>query len=107
MERLSLSLLQDIKEMYMETVKDVDQKIYAGVIVIFCLGLAAILLGPNKEKPIEDIIAEEIIVSSIDEVTALDIPESKPLPEIIINDPILPRALPPLVEGGEVYFEEL
>ena len=107
MERLSLSLLQDIKEMYMETVKDVDQKIYAGVIVIFSLGLAAILLGPNKEKPIEDIIAEEIIVSSIDEVTALDIPESEPLPEIIINDPILPRALPPLVEGGEVYFEEL
>ena len=107
MERLSLSLLQDIKEMYMETVKDVDQKIYAGFIVIFCLGLAAILLGPNKEKPIEDIITEEIIVSSIDEVTALDIPESEPLPEIIINDPILPRALPPLVEGGEVYFEEL
>jgi len=107
MERLNLSLLQDIKEMYMETVKDVDQKIYAGFIVIICLGLAAILLGPNKEKPIEDIIAEEIIVSSIDEVTALDIPESEPLPEIIINDPILPRALPPLVEGGEVYFEEL
>ena len=33
--------------------------------------------------------------------------ESEPLPEIIIPDPILPRALPPLVEGGEVYFEEL
>jgi len=91
----------------METVKDVDQKIYAGFIVIFCLGLTAFLLGSNKEKPIENIIAEEIIVSSIDEVTALDIPESEPLPEIIINDPILPRALPPLVEGGEVYFEEL
>ena len=107
MERLSLSLPQDIKEICMETAKDVDQKIYAGVIVIFCLGLAAILIGPNKEKPIENIITEEIIVSSIDEVTALDIPESEPLPEIIINDPILPRALPPLVEGGEVYFEEL
>jgi hypothetical protein len=91
----------------METVKDVDQKIYAGVIVIFCLGIAAVLIGPNKEKPIEDIIAEEIIISSIDEVTALDIPESEPLPEIVFNDPILPRALPPLVEGGEVYFEEL
>ena len=107
MERLSLSLPQDIKEICMETAKDVDQKIYAGVIVIFCLGLAAVLIGPNKEKPIEDIIAEEIIISSIDEVTALDIPESEPLPEIVFNDPILPRALPPLVEGGEVYFEEL
>ena len=29
------------------------------------------------------------------------------LPEIEIKDPILPRALPPLIEGGEVYFEEL
>jgi len=36
-----------------------------------------------------------------------NIVEYEPLPEIIINDPILPRALPPLVEGGEVYFEEL
>ena len=29
------------------------------------------------------------------------------LPEIEIKDPILPRALPPLIEGGEVYFEEM
>ena len=36
-----------------------------------------------------------------------NIVEYEPLPEIIINDPILPRALPPLVEGGEVYFEDL
>ena len=107
MERLSLSLPQDIKEICMETAKDVDQKIYAGVIVIFCLSLVAFFIGSNKEKPIEDIIAEEIIISSIDEVTSLDIPESEPLPEIVFNDPILPRALPPLVEGGEVYFEEL
>lgn len=36
-----------------------------------------------------------------------NIVEYEPLPEIIIPDPILPRALPPLIEGGEVYFEEL
>jgi hypothetical protein len=36
-----------------------------------------------------------------------NIVETDPLPEIIIKDPILPRALPPLVEGGEVYFEDL
>ena len=36
-----------------------------------------------------------------------NIVESEPLPEIIIPDPILPRALPPLIEGGEVYFEDL
>ena len=45
---------------------------------------------------------------SIDESMYIaNIVETDPLPEIIIKDPILPRALPPLVEGGEVYFEEL
>jgi Na+-transporting NADH:ubiquinone oxidoreductase subunit NqrC len=45
---------------------------------------------------------------SIDESMYIaNIVETDPLPEIIIKDPILPRALPPLVEGGEVYFEDL
>jgi Na+-transporting NADH:ubiquinone oxidoreductase subunit NqrC len=45
---------------------------------------------------------------SIDESMYIaNIVETDLLPEIIIKDPILPRALPPLVEGGEVYFEDL
>lgn len=87
--------------------KHVDQTIYAGFIAIVCLGLAVWILGTSSKKDeftvlLDESYTDEIIISPADYLV-----ESQPLPEIIIPDPILPRALPPLVEGGEVYFEEL
>lgn len=74
----------------------VDETIYVGLIAAACLGLAVWLMGTASKK--DEIILDEITIT----------PQVyEPLPEIVINDPILPRALPPLIEGGEVYFEEL
>lgn len=74
----------------------VDETIYVGLIAAACLGLAVWLMGTASKK--DAIILDEINIT----------PQVyEPLPEIVINDPILPRALPPLIEGGEVYFEEL
>lgn len=74
----------------------VDETIYVSLIAIACLGLAVWLMGTASKK--DEIILDEITIT----------PQVyEPLPEIVINDPILPRALPPLIEGGEVYFEEL
>lgn len=76
--------------------KHVDETVYVGLIATVALGLAVWLMGTASKK--EQVILDEITVT----------PQVyEPLPEIVINDPILPRALPPLVEGGEVYFEEL
>ena len=76
--------------------KHVDETIYVGLIAAVALGLAVWLMGTASKK--EQIILDEIVIT----------PQVyEPLPEIVINDPILPRALPPLVEGGEVYFEEM
>lgn len=76
--------------------KHVDETIYVGLIAAVCLGLAVWLMGTASKK--DEIILDEITIT----------PQVyEPLPEIVINDPILPRALPPLVEGGEVYFEEI
>ena len=74
----------------------VDETIYVGLIAAACLGLAVWLMGTASKK--DEIILDEITIT----------PQVyEPLPEIVINDPILPRALPPLIEGGEVYFEEI
>ena len=74
----------------------VDETIYVGLIAAACLGLAVWLMGTASKK--DEIILDEITIT----------PQVyEPLPEIVINDPILPRALPPVIEGGEVYFEEL
>jgi len=71
----------------------------AMVLVIF----AAVAALINKWK--QDNLDKQ---KALDEAMLIaNIVESEPLPEIIIPDPILPRALPPLIEGGEVYFEEL
>lgn len=78
--------------------KYVDETVYAGFIAIVCLGLAIWLMGTASKK--DDATIQEALEIA-------NIVESEPLPEIIIPDPILPRALPPLIEGGEVYFEEL
>ena len=76
--------------------KHVEETILAGLIAAFALGLAVWLMGTASKK--EQIILDEIVIT----------PQVyEPLPEIVINDPILPRALPPLVEGCEVYFEEM
>jgi Na+-transporting NADH:ubiquinone oxidoreductase subunit NqrC len=65
------------------------------------LATAAFVLHSWKQNRLADqqSIEESMYISNI--------VETDPLPEIIIKDPILPRALPPLVEGGEVYFEDL
>jgi hypothetical protein len=59
----------------------------------------AALIGDWKEDIQQGSVQEALEIANII--------ESEPLPEINIPDPILPRALPPLIEGGEVYFEEL
>lgn len=76
--------------------KYVDETIYAGLIAAICLGLAVWLMGTASKK--DEVILDEIVITPH---------VYEKLPEIVINDPILPRALPPLIEGGEVYFEEL
>lgn len=76
--------------------KHVDETIYVGLIAAVSLGIAVWLMGTASKK--EQVILDEITIT----------PQVyEPLPEIVINDPILPRALPPLIEGGEVYFEEI
>jgi hypothetical protein len=83
--------------------KDNDTKLAdmltIGLMALVLFATVAALIG-NWKKDIQQ--------SSVQEAMEIaNIVEYEPLPEIIINDPILPRALPPLVEGGEVYFEEL
>ena len=71
--------------------------ITVGLIICVCFASIIMLLKPKQKA----------VVSIQESLEIANIVESEPLPEIIIPDPILPRALPPLVEGGEVYFEEL
>ena len=85
----------------------VDETIYVGIIAAACLSLAIWLMGTASKKDeftvyLDESYTDEIVITPLDFLA-----ESEPLPEIVINDPILPRALPPLIEGGEVYFEEL
>jgi len=85
----------------------VDETIYVGIIAAACLSLAIWLMGTASKKDeftvyLDESYTDEIVITPLDFLA-----ESEPLPEIVINDPILPRALPPLVEGGEVYFEDL
>ena len=83
--------------------KHVDETIYAGLIAAVCLGLAVWLMGTASKQDEFVILLDENMTDEI--IITPQVYE--PLPEIVINDPILPRALPPLIEGGEVYFEEL
>jgi len=82
--------------------KHVDETIYAGLIAAVCLGLAVWLMGTASKQDEFVILLDENMTDEI--IITPQVYE--PLPEIVINDPILPRALPPLIEGGEVYFEE-
>ena len=70
-----------------------------GLMALVLFATVAALLGDWKRDLKQGSVQEALEIANI--------VESEPLPEIIIADPILPRALPPLVEGGEVYFEEL
>ena len=70
-----------------------------GAMALVFFAMAAALIGDWKQDLQQGSVQEALEIANI--------VESEPLPEIIIPDPILPRALPPLVEGGEVYFEEL
>lgn len=70
-----------------------------GLMALVLFAAVAALLGDWKRDLKQASVQEALEIANI--------VESEPLPEIIIPDPILPRALPPLVEGGEVYFEEL
>jgi hypothetical protein len=92
--------------------KHVDETIYIGLIAAVCLGLALWLMGTASKKDkftvlLDENMTDEIVITPQEPIEIANIVEYEPLPEIVINDPILPRALPPLVEGGEVYFEEL
>jgi len=82
--------------------KHVDETIYVGLIAAVCLGLAVWLMGTASKQDEFVILLDENMTDEI--IITPQVYE--PLPEIVINDPILPRALPPLIEGGEVYFEE-
>ena len=83
--------------------KHVDETIYVGLIAAAALGLAVWLMGTASKKDEFTVLLDENMTDEI--IITPHVYE--PLPEIVINDPILPRALPPLIEGGEVYFEEL
>jgi len=92
--------------------KHVDETVYAGLIAAVCLGAAIWLMGTASKKDeftvyLDESYTDEIIITPQEPLEIANIVEYEPLPEIVINDPILPRALPPLTEGGEVYFEEL
>ena len=83
--------------------KDNDTKLAdmltVGLMALVLFAAVGTLLGSWKKDLQQNSVQEALEIANI--------VESEPLPEIIIPDPILPRALPPLVEGGEVYFEEL
>jgi len=83
--------------------KDNDTKLAdmltIGLMALVLFAAVGTLLGSWKKDLQQNSVQEALEIANI--------VESEPLPEIIIPDPILPRALPPLVEGGEVYFEEL
>jgi len=83
--------------------KDNDTKLAdtltIGAMALVLLATVAALVNNWKSDIKQKSVQEAMEIANI--------VEYEPLPEIIINDPILPRALPPLVEGGEVYFEEL
>ena len=83
--------------------KDNDTKLAdtltIGAMALVLLATVAALINNWKSDIKQKSVQEAMEIANI--------VEYEPLPEIIINDPILPRALPPLIEGGEVYFEEL
>jgi hypothetical protein len=83
--------------------KDNDTKLAdmltIGLMALVLFATVAALIGNWKKDIQQGSVQEALEIANI--------VESEPLPEIIISDPILPRALPPLVEGGEVYFEDL
>lgn len=83
--------------------RHVDETVYAGLIAAICLGAAVWLMGTASKKDEFTVLLDENMTDEI--IITPHVYE--PLPEIVINDPILPRALPPLIEGGEVYFEEI
>ena len=83
--------------------KHVDETVYAGLIAAVCLGAAVWLMGTASKKNEFTTLLDE---NMTDEIFITPHTYEK-LPEIVIKDPILPRALPPLIEGGEVYFEEI
>jgi len=83
--------------------KHVDETVYAGLIAAVCLGAAVWLMGTASKKDEFTTLLDE---NMTDEIVIIPHTYEK-LPEIVIEDPILPRALPPLIEGGEVYFEEV
>ena len=70
-----------------------------GAMALVLFAMVAALVGDWKNDIKQRNVQESMEIANI--------VEYEPLPDIIINDPILPRALPPLIEGGEVYFEEL
>jgi len=82
-----------------ETNTKVADALTIGLMALVLLCAVVALLGDWKNDIEQKNIQEAMEIANIE--------YSEPLPEIIINDPILPRALPPLIEGGEVYFEEM
>ena len=79
--------------------KNLADILTVGAMALVLFAMVAALIGNWKQDIQQASVQEALEIANI--------VESEPLPEIIIPDPILPRALPPLVEGGEVYFEEL
>lgn len=72
--------------------KQVDQTVWAMIIVVFCFAAIFAILGTAK-KSIE--VTDEIEVFDVEE---LYIEDSEPLPEITIEVEVLPEILPPLYE---------
>lgn len=79
--------------------KNLADAITIGAMALILIAMVAALIADWKNDIKQKNIQEAMEIANI--------VEYEPLPEIIIEDPILPRALPPLTEGGEVYFEEM
>jgi hypothetical protein len=79
--------------------KNLADILTVGAMALVLIAMVAALIGDWKNDIEQKSVQEAMEIANI--------VEYEPLPEIIIEDPILPRALPPLIEGGEVYFEEL
>jgi hypothetical protein len=88
-------------------VDKVDSVVWASGIAMLCFVALIYIMGNNQQDSfdiaIDEMYLDEIIITPVPE-NSFEVYEQ--LPEIVINDPVLPRALPPLIEGGEVYFEE-
>jgi len=70
--------------------KQVDQTVWAMIIVVFCFAVIFAILGTRQKS--------QTVELEVFDVEELFIENSEPLPEITIEVEVLPEILPPLYE---------